>query len=87
MRKINNVIYGVLIGLIFPVIALIAEFLLKANTYLINRPAVPYFVAIAFNLIMLRIFLKRDVGKTLRGIMLVTFIFMLFVLFKVHPLR
>jgi predicted neutral ceramidase superfamily lipid hydrolase len=87
MRKINNVIYGVLIGSIFPVIALLVEFLLGTNTYLINRPAVPYFVAIALNLILLRIFLKRDVGKTLRGIMLVTFIVMVIVLLKIHPLR
>jgi hypothetical protein len=87
MRKIDNMIYGALVGLIFPLIAWIIEFALNTNVYLTNRPAVPYFIAIALNLILVRIFLKMDVGKTLRGLMLVTFIVMVIVLLKIHPLR
>jgi hypothetical protein len=87
MMEKDSIILGILIGLVFPAIAGLIEFALKTNVYLINRPAVPYFIAIALNLILLRIFLKRDAGKTLRGIMLVTFIFLLVIIFKVHPLR
>jgi hypothetical protein len=64
------------------------EYLLKNNTYLINRPAVPYFVAIALNLLLIRFSLKKGNDHTGRGIMLTTFVFMvLLFIFKIHPIR
>jgi hypothetical protein len=79
---------GVLVALIFPAIACLAAYLLKNNFYLINKPALPYFAAIAFNMVLLRICYKKEAGKTVSGIMLVTFVFMIMVfIFKVHPIR
>jgi hypothetical protein len=88
MLNKNSMLTGVFIAFIFPAIAWITEFVLKTNTYIINRPAVPYFIAIAINLIILRFCLKNNAEQTGRGIMLATFACMLLIfIFKVHPIR
>jgi predicted Na+-dependent transporter len=88
MLKKNGMPYGILIAFIFPVIAGVAAYLLKNNMYLNNKPALPYFTAIAFNLVLLRVFYKKEADKTVRGIMLVTFVFMLLTfIFIIHPIK
>ena len=88
MLNKNNMLAGFLIALIFPVIAFLTAYLLKYNAKIINRPALPYFIAIALNLILLRFQLKKELNQTGKGIMLATFIFMLIVfIFKIHPIR
>jgi drug/metabolite transporter (DMT)-like permease len=85
MLNKNSLPAGIFAGLIFPAVAWIAAYLLKGSVELINRPALPFFIAIALNLIMLRLFLKKDLDKTGRGVILITFVVMLFVfIFKVH---
>ena len=79
---------GIVTGLIFPAAAWLTGYLLKNNTYIINRPAVPYFIAIGLNLIMLRFSYKYGADKTVRGIMLTTFACMLLIfVFKIHPIK
>jgi hypothetical protein len=79
---------GILAALIFPAIACFAAYSLKNNFYLINKPALPYFIAIALNLVLLRVSYKKGADKTVRGIMLATFIFMVLIfIFKIHPIR
>ncbi len=68
---------GALLALVCPAIAWVIEYFLKYNTYIINRPAVPYLLAIALNLILVRVLLKKEEGNTSRGIMLCTFAIML----------
>ncbi|MGZ3873645.1 MAG: hypothetical protein ACXVJD_12045 [Mucilaginibacter sp.] len=81
----NSLLAGLLAALVFPAIAWGAAYLLRDNIALINRPALPYLIAIAINLILLRFLLKRDLDKTARGIMLGTFVIMLLVfMLKVH---
>ena len=83
MLKNNNLVAGILIALPFPVIAVVVSYIFKNNAYLINKPSVPYFIAIALNLIMMRIFISKGADKLGRGVMLTNFIFMLLVfLFK-----
>ncbi|ASU36426.1 hypothetical protein [Mucilaginibacter xinganensis] len=85
MLNKNGFFTGVLAGIIFPVIAWITAYYFSYNIYIINKPALPFFVAIALNLIMMRILLKKEFDQTARGIMLATFIVMLLVfIFKVH---
>ncbi len=85
MPNKNSFFIGILAGLIFPVIAWAAAWYLKTNVDIINRPALPYFIAIALNLIMMRFMLKKELDKISRGIMLTTFVIMLLVfMFKVH---
>jgi hypothetical protein len=85
MLNKNNLITGVLAALVFPVLSLIAGYLLRYNAEIINRPALPYLIAIALNLLVLRFYLKKDAGETAKGIMISTFAFMLLVfIFKTH---
>ncbi|WP_428327587.1 hypothetical protein [Mucilaginibacter sp.] len=88
MLNKNNLFTGVLAALIFPAIACLVAFLLRTNVDIINRPALPYLVAIALNLILVRIGQKKGLDQTIRGIMLATFAIMLVIfLLKVHPIR
>jgi hypothetical protein len=88
MLKKNSMPAGVLAALIFPAIAFVMAVLLKNNVYIVNRPALPYFIAIALNLILLRISFKKGLDHTVKGIMLATFICMLLIfIFKIHPIR
>ena len=81
----NSYLTGILAALIFPAIAWGVAGYFRYTIELTNRPALPYFVAIAFNLIMLRFALKKDLDKTGRGIMLGTFMVMILVfMLKTH---
>lgn len=85
MLNKNSFLAGILVAFIFPAIAWAAAYYLKYNIYIINRPALPFFIAIALNLILMRFILKRELDQTARGIMLATFIVMLLIfIFKVH---
>jgi hypothetical protein len=88
MLKKDAIITGVLVALIFPVMAFVSAHLLKYNLYLMNKPALPYFIALALNLVLIRISIKKGFDKTGRGIMLATFVFMVVVfIYKIHPIR
>ena len=80
MFKQNNILFGVILGFIAPVIALLVKYQLKGNLYLVNKPLMPYFIAIAINLVLVRVLHKKELDKTSRGIMLGTFTAMLLVL-------
>ena len=75
---------GIFAALIFPGCAFAVEYFLKDNAYIINKPAVPYLVAAALNLILIRICITKDMDKTARGIMLTTFAVTLLLL-KLKP--
>jgi hypothetical protein len=88
MLNKNSMLTGALAALVFPAIAFLTAYLLKTNITLINKPALPYFIAIALNLILLRFAYKKEFDKTVRGIILGTFVCMLIVfIFKIHPIR
>ncbi len=88
MLNKNSLPAGILISLIAPALAWAAAYLLKDNNLIINKPALPYFIAIALNLVLIRVFSKKAADKTIRGIMLVTFVFMVLIfIFKIHTVR
>jgi hypothetical protein len=88
MLKRNSMAAGMLAGLLFPAIALAAAHFLRNNLYLLNKPALPYLIAIAFNLIIMRICSKKKMVNTVKGIMITTFAFMaLILLIVVHPIK
>ena len=68
---------GVVAGLALPVLCTIVFELIFKNVWIFNKRGVPYLVAIALNLFILKYFAKKQNDKTAQGIMLVTFIFML----------
>jgi hypothetical protein len=79
MLKKNSLPIGALIAFIFPAIACGVAYLLKDNTAIINRPALPYLVAVGANLVLMRICSKKSLDQTTRGIMITTFVFMLLI--------
>jgi len=85
MLEKNSLIVGILIGLIFPAVAWVVSWYLRNAIDIINRPALPYLVAIALNLIALRFLQKKELDQTGRGLMLATFVVMILVfIFKAH---
>jgi len=84
----NSYLTGVLIALILPAASLVVAYVFKDSTLILNKPALPYLIAIVLNLIMMRLISKKETVKTVKGIMIVTFIFMVvaFIL-KQHLLR
>jgi peptidoglycan/LPS O-acetylase OafA/YrhL len=74
MFKHNNIFLGLLYGSIAPAIAwFIFEYILHNDAYILNKPGVPYLLAIGINLILVRFCVKNDLDKTARGLMFVTF--------------
>ena len=87
MLKKDNFIFGVLVAAIFPIIACIIAYALRTNIYIINRPAFPYLISIAVNLILMRTSFKYERQQTGKGMMLTTFICMVAIFFlKIHPI-
>ncbi len=85
MQNTNNIITGFFAALVFPAIAMAISYLLRYNTDIVNRPALPYLLAIALNLIAMRILFRKGFDQTARGIMIANFVIMILVfLFKVH---
>ncbi len=88
MLNKNSIAAGILAGLPFPVLACLTSYFFRFNTYLLNKPALPYFIAIALNLAVIRYYFKHDAELTCRGIMLVTFGFMLMIfILKIQMIR
>jgi hypothetical protein len=74
MFKQNNLFLGMLYGFVLPVLAwLIFAVLLKNDAVLMDKPAVPYLIAIGINLVMLRFSARAYLDKTSNGIMIATF--------------
>jgi hypothetical protein len=86
MFKQNNLFIGMLYGFIPPVVAwLVFAMLLKNDAIIMNKPAVPYLVAIGLNLLLLRFSAKAYLDKTSNGIMIATFACTILVfIFKMH---
>lgn len=75
MLKKNNLLTGILIGLILPVLSGIAFEIFFTNVWLFGKKGMPYLVVILINMLMVRYIAKKDRDKTMQGIMLVTFVF------------
>ncbi|OOQ60034.1 hypothetical protein BC343_27285 [Mucilaginibacter pedocola] len=55
------------------------------DAIIMNKPAVPYLLAIVLNLVLLRYFFRKDMQELVKGIMMATFAFMLIVfIFKIR---
>jgi hypothetical protein len=88
MLKKDSIVIGLLLALIFPAISMAAGYILRFNIFVTNKPSVPYLVAIALNLILMRYFTRQHRLKITRGIIITTFAFMLLVfLFILHRIR
>lgn len=86
MLKKDSYLTGILLAIPLPAAAFVlATYVLQNMVLLLNKPALPYLVAIALNLIMMRLFGGDGHVKTVKGLMAATFLMMLlFFIFKVH---
>ncbi|PTQ95713.1 hypothetical protein C8P68_105221 [Mucilaginibacter yixingensis] len=85
MLNKDSLVTGTLIGLVFPTTSVLALDVVWYDPYLNGKPGVPYLIAIALNLLLLKYFAKKETIKTVQGIMAITFVFMLLVfLFRIR---
>lgn len=77
MQKANNLFIGILLGMILPALAWFAVADWTNTIPYLSKPGVSYLIAIALNLILLRVCYRKGADQTGTGIMLFTFIFML----------
>ncbi|HZY38502.1 MAG TPA: hypothetical protein VFE53_17710 [Mucilaginibacter sp.] len=71
----NSFLTGILLAIPLPAAAfVIATYVLQNYTLILNKPALPYLVAIALNLIMMRLFGAEGMAKTVKGIIIATFL-------------
>lgn len=76
MLKKNNLFLGVVLGMVFPALSWLLFGYLYKGVVIMHKPAVPYLVAIALNLAIMK-FIGQQQNKTAQGIMLSTFAFMI----------
>jgi len=75
MLKKDSYLTGILSAIPFPVGAFIAAtYFFRNSILLFNKPALPYMLAVALNLIIMRLFAKRGSVKTVKGILIGTFL-------------
>lgn len=86
MLSKNSYLTGILLAIPLPVIAfVIATHVLQYSELLFNKPALPYLIAIALNLIMMRLFSAEGMVKTVKGIFIATFLITIALfIFKLH---
>ncbi|WP_143822161.1 hypothetical protein [Mucilaginibacter pedocola] len=77
---------GLLLGSILPAGSwVLFEYVMHNDAIIMNKPAVPYLLAIVLNLVLLRYFFRKDMQELVKGIMMATFAFMLIVfIFKIR---
>ena len=80
MLKKNNIAIGLSAGLIVPGITwLIFGYILKSQVIILNKPVIPYLVAIALNLFAIKYLFKTGRDQTGTGMILCTFVVMILV--------
>ena len=83
MFKKNNLWLGAFSGIILPVITWLIFTVWMPGKVILNKPVLPYFIALFMNLILIRYFHRNSAENTARGVMLVTFVFVVLIfLFK-----
>jgi len=79
MFKKNGIVTGLAAGIVFPLITWVCFDVIYKGVVLMQKPALPYFIAIGLNLVMLRYTVKKGWHKAGQGVMIVTFIFTLLI--------
>lgn len=85
MLSKNSLLLGFIVGLILPAIAWVVFTVMYPGVVLLNKPAIPYLVAVGLNLLLIRLCNKKGADNTGRGVMLVTFVcIVLLIIFKIR---
>lgn len=75
----NNIVIGVLLGSILPLLAYFFSEVFLKDEIIADKPGVPYLIAVGINLILLRFTYKANADKAGTGLFIVTFIVLLLV--------
>ncbi len=70
----NNVVVGILLGLILPFLAWLFSEVFFQKELFVNKPGAPYLIAGGINLILLKFTYKANADKAAIGLLIVTFI-------------
>ncbi|MEX8547398.1 MAG: hypothetical protein V5804_07335 [Mucilaginibacter sp.] len=73
MQVKNNVVVGMLLGLILPLLAWVFSEVFFRREIIADKPGVPYLIAVAINLILLKQIYKANAEKAGIGLLIVTF--------------
>jgi hypothetical protein len=86
MLKKDSYLTGILLAIPLPVVAyILAMYVFQNSVLLLNKPALPYMIAIALNLIIMRLFSAEKAVKTVKGIFIATFLITIgLFIFKLH---
>lgn len=74
----NNVIAGMLLGSILPLLAYLFSDVVFKDEMIADKPGVPYLLAVGINLIIMKFIFKTEADKAAAGIILVTFLASIF---------
>lgn len=78
----NSFLIGVILGIVFPILAyVLVNYTTISSQLFSDKPTAPYFLAAAINLIACWISYKKEFDKLANGIILVTFLGMMFLIF------
>lgn len=77
MSKKVQFVTGLLSGLVFPIIMWLIFGVFCKNLILFDKPALPYWVAIAINLIIVRYFIRNSKELAAYVVLAVTFVLMI----------
>jgi len=78
----NSILTGLLIGAIAPILSLLLTYYtLLQQTIAPNKPTVLFLIAGVINLILMRMVYKKGFDNMGKGIMLITFVSMLIILY------
>ncbi len=86
MLQKNNLFIGIAAGLILPGLTWsLFGYVLKNRVIIMDKPIIPYLVALALNLFIIKYLFKKGADQTGAGMILGTFVSMLLVfLFQSH---
>jgi len=74
MFKKNGIVTGLVAGIIFPLVAWVCFDVIYKGVVLMQKPALPYFIAVGLNLVLIRYVVNKGWHKAGQGVMIVTFI-------------
>ena len=77
MQLKNSILMGLWIGLLLPAVAWVLFARLFPDTIILNKPAIPYLIALGLNLFIVKLCFQRHADNTGKGVMLATFASML----------
>lgn len=87
MRYKNNIVTGIFAGIVLPALAWLFFGCFFKDIVFMNKPGIPYLIAVAINLVAVRYCSKNDMDKTAMGLIAASFVVVSLVfILKIQPL-